>query len=228
MAVLVGHAISRLVFGVLGQTPTDRAWGYVIALLISSGIAGGCSGIRSLVKQRRLRGLATVLSGTASGALIGFFYAGTSTKVLMDWLHAWFSLGENPTQNYPQAAIAGAVVGGLGVGIACLQCQSATLKIAVSMAGALAAYGFTFLIGAMAIAVLNTRHLDWGMALSLVSLIYLWLTVKSLAIALQQIKHAPGTLFRQANLTAARFAGARLTHTDFSGAIGALIIGRIL
>jgi hypothetical protein len=207
--LIIGHATSRLFFGVLGQTPADKVWNYVIALYISWGIAGISAGIRGLLKPLAQRWM-QILSGTASGALAGFFYGGTLADLLQPDL---------PNSAAARWAIWGAVAGGLLVGsLACCWLTS-SLAVMISIAGAIAAYGFALLVGTTAIAFLNTGHAA-GWLLLLLLWVFLWLTLNAFAIALYEIRHAPGTQFRGANVSQTRFSRAQLQQGDFSGAIG--------
>ena len=81
-------------------------------------------------------------------------------------------------------------------------------------------YGAAFLTGATAIGFLSTSHFPGGILLSCFALVLLWLTLQSLTLTFYQIRQAPGTLFRHANLTNARFDAASLNHADFFDAQG--------
>lgn len=200
--LLQGHAVSNLVSGSMGQAPGDKAWNYVIVLGVSLAIAGGFSWSRG-GGGIPFMGRAALLSSVASGAVAGFFYAG-------------IAMGKQP-----QWAITGAVLGGLMAGVlGLLWGKRTSITLASCMAGAICAYGFFFLVGMTGLSFLNIQ--DWrdGILFMLLSLIYLGLTVRSLAIALHTLRHAPGTRFTQANLTDAQFTDARLPQTDFSQAIG--------
>ncbi|MBF2025342.1 MAG: hypothetical protein IGS48_01060 [Oscillatoriales cyanobacterium C42_A2020_001] len=159
--LLAGHAVSHLIFGSLGQTPSDKAWNYAIALAISLGVGGAAAGVRSRLHPPFNR-IATILAGAASGAVVGFYYAGVMT-------------GKDP-----RWAIAGAVLGGLLLGGLGIESKSGWMEIVIRVAGAIAAYGCAFLIGATALTLLNVGYLPIGFLLSLVSLLYLWLTLNSI------------------------------------------------
>ncbi len=198
-----GHAISRLVFGALGQTPGDRAWGYALALYSSLCAAGISSGLRIMVPPRStVDRAAFALSAILSAAISGFYYAGSV-------------MGKDP-----QWAIAGAGVSSLFTGLLLTRWRGTSGMIAATMARAVMGYGAAFLTGTTAIAFLSTQHSASGILLSGLTLILLWLTLQSLKRVCHQIRQAPGTLFRRANLTHARFDNAPLNHTDFSNAQG--------
>jgi hypothetical protein len=201
MALLMGHAVSQMVFGAMGQTPAEPAWSYVVALYISLGIAGSI-GLYPL-KPAVIGKLLPLLSVTASGALLGFFYGGSATK------------------NNPQVAIVAAIIGTLLAPGSTLRWR--TGKIAFTSAATVAAYGFAFLMGTTVLAYLVAFRLLEGFSLGLVTLAYLWLTLKALILAVHQIRQFPGTCFRSANLTDASFVDVDLRQADFKGAIGSRV-----
>jgi uncharacterized protein YjbI with pentapeptide repeats len=196
-ALLMGHAVSQMVFGAMGQTPAEPAWNYVVALYISLGIAGTIGFVP--LKPPSIRKLLQLLAATASGALLGFFYGGSTT-------------GDNP-----QVAVAAALAGGLAANFS-LRWRAG--RMALTIAAAVAAYGFAFLMGTTALAYLAALRPLAGFSLSLLTLIYLWLTLKAFVLASAEIRQFPGTSFRAADLTHASFANVDLKHADFKGGIG--------
>ena len=201
--LLTGHAVSRLVFGVLGQTPSDRAWGYVFALYISLCVAGVSSGLRIILSFRsKVNRAAFVLSASIAAAVNGFYYAGSVME------------------KNPQWAIAGAIISGVVTGLMLARWRGVSGAIAANMAVAVMGYGAAFLTGVTAIGFLSTRHFSEGILLSCFTLALLWLTLQSLKLTFYQIQQTPGTLFCHANLTNARFDAASLNHTNFSNAQG--------
>lgn len=205
--IIMGHAISHLVFGSLGQTPADKAWNYVIALVFSLAIAGACSSLSTFIRSSRCKRIAIVLSGVTSGALAGFFYAGVAA-------------GKSP-----QWAIAGAISGSLLSGIVTTAWQRTTSTVIVTMSGAIAAYGFAFLTGTLSLSLFNLAHLKQeylvpGLLVGGLSLFYLGLTLNAVSTTIKKIQQAPGTSFRRANLTNAHFNNTRFTQTDFTHATG--------
>jgi hypothetical protein len=202
-AWLSANAFSQMLFGVLGRTPAESGWSFVIALGASLAISGGFSGIRAFTGTTSFaRRVATIVSGAASGALLGFFYAGISTN------------------NNPQFAIAGAVLGGVVMAFVSFKFRTVLVAVAIAIAGAASGYGFAFFSGATAIAHFSVQSLGWGVVWGVLSLGYIGLTMNSLTLAIQDIKTASGTSFRGADLTNATFDGAKLQSTDFSGAVG--------
>ncbi|MBW4622857.1 MAG: hypothetical protein KME17_26295 [Cyanosarcina radialis HA8281-LM2] len=112
-----------------------------------------------------------------SGALLGFFYGGSSTG------------------NNSQIAIASAVIGGSVSAILIARSFSKNtsngkkrlIVIAAAVAETVLVYGFAFLAGAMAIALLSGQHLVWGTIWGMISLGSLRLTIDSLMLAVKEI-----------------------------------------
>ncbi len=208
VAVVVGllavDAYSQMIFGVLGRTSAEPAWSYVIALYVSLAIAGTFCAARVLTGSKLIaEQVATIVSGAASGALLGFFYGGSTTN------------------NNPQMAIAGAVIGGLVMAIAIsFRVSSRFISVGVAVAGAVAGYGFAFLVGTTAIAYSSAQKLVWAVIWGSLSIVYIGLTMTSLTLAVKEITEASGTSFRGADLTNARFDAGILQNADFRGAIG--------
>lgn len=205
VAVVAINAVIRTIFGALGRTPAESAWSFVLALYSSLGIAGVCSGVRVIIStQSIIWRIATTLSAAASGALLSFFYAGSSTD------------------NNPKIAIAAAVLGGIVMAVASFLFRRGLLPVAVSIAGAVTGYGFAFLIGTIASACFSTQNWILGILWGSLSIAYLWLTMNSLILGIQQIRETGRTSFKGADLTNAKFESARLENADFRSAIGYL------
>lgn len=205
VAVVAINAVIRMIFGALGRTPAEPAWSFVFALYTSLGIAGVCSGLRVIIStQSIIWRIATTLSGAASGALLSFFYAGSSTD------------------NNPKIAIAAAVVGGIVMAVISLLFRRGLVAVVVSTAGAVTGYGFAFFIGTLAIACFSTQNWILGILWASLSITYLWLTMNSLILGIQEIRQTGRTSFKGADLTNAKFEGARLDNAEFRGAIGYL------
>ncbi|HAA32761.1 MAG TPA: low-complexity protein [Cyanobacteria bacterium UBA8553] len=152
VAVLTADALSRMIFGSLGRTLEQPAGSYILALGISMAIAGGLCACRVMTGTKSMVGrVAMIVSGTASGALLGFFYGGSTTN------------------NNPQIAIATAVIVAVVMAIATFRFQRGLVAVAVAVAGAVAGYGFAFLVGAIAIAFLSVQQLVWGLIWSILS-----------------------------------------------------------
>ncbi|MEM9925761.1 MAG: pentapeptide repeat-containing protein [Cyanobacteria bacterium P01_D01_bin.50] len=202
--IIVFHAVSQMIFGVIERTPQSPIWSYALALSISLGLAGitcvtmGAARDKSFLKQ-----IAIILSGATSGAILGFFYGGTAAG------------GKNP-----QVAIASAVIGALIMAVTSFYFEKGFIPIILSVSGTVASYGFAFLIGTRAIAFLSTQNLIWGFCLSFLSLIYIGLTLIALCYSIKKITTYSVTSFRASDLTNANFKNAKLGLSDFTGSIG--------
>ncbi|MGB6295357.1 MAG: pentapeptide repeat-containing protein [Rivularia sp. (in: cyanobacteria)] len=125
--IIVFHAVSQMIFGVIERTPESPVWVYGIALSISLAIAGIASAAMSLAKRKSIyKRIITILSGATSGAILGFFYGGTAAG------------GKNP-----QVAIASAVIGALIMAISSfyLKKEKGLIPISLSVAGTIYSYG---------------------------------------------------------------------------------------
>ncbi|MDX2231950.1 MAG: pentapeptide repeat-containing protein [Leptolyngbyaceae cyanobacterium bins.349] len=198
--LLVGQAISNLVAGSLGQTPTDKAWNFVLVLVLALAIAGGGAALRSRLPAM-FQPVAVWLSAIAVGAVVGFYYAGVLAE-------------KNPTW-----AIAGGVMGGLMMMVGCTRRWGIISQICWRLSCALSAYGFAFLMGATAFACLNVGYLLPGVLLGVLTVGSLWWTWQGLLATAQTIQQAPGTSFREANLTEAKFSWP-CPYADFTNAVG--------
>lgn len=197
-SLISGHAISNLVFGSLGQTPADKAWNYVVALVISLSLAGAMPGFAQ-VPQPRLRRLGLGLAAIAGGAVMGFFYIGVA-------------FGKQPTW-----AIVGSVGGGLGLGLLWFTGHLLS-RIVSQVISAIAAYGVAFLLGTVAISFVSLNNLGDGLLLGTIALFYLGCTYNLLFTLRRTLAH-PGTGFRHAILTHVQFTPAQLAHADLTGAV---------
>ncbi|MEO1374246.1 MAG: pentapeptide repeat-containing protein [Cyanobacteria bacterium J06635_10] len=203
-AIIVFHAVSQMIFGVIERTPESPIWSYAVALSISLGLAGiTCVTMRAAREKSFLKRIATILSGVTSGAILGFFYGGTAAG------------GKNP-----QLAIVSAVIGALIMAATSFYFKRGFIPIILSVSGTVASYGFAFLIGTRAIAFLSTQNLIWGFCLSFLSLIYIGLTLITLCYSIKKITTYLVTSFRASDLTNANFKNAKLGLSDFTGSIG--------
>lgn len=181
------HAISQMLFGVLEITAEAPTYPYLIVLmlfLVSAGLS--CAAIR--VRGRASLSL-KLIAGLTTSAVLGFFYGGT-------WM------GDNP-----QAAISAAVVlGGLGA-IVSTMTRSPLITMAICTVGGCAAYGVLFFAGARATSLLSLQQVWAGGIWSLLSLLFLGLTLKIIAILLAALQDFAHTSWRGADLTDATFNG---------------------
>ncbi len=191
------HAMSQMLFAVMGLTPDDDLWKYVLALIISLAIAVIFAAMRHWLEHRRI---ATILSGAASSALLGFYYGGVFSNKNLQIAAITAAI----------SAIIIAVFSYLGSGL---------VAIAVSVAGCIASYGLTFFVGVWAIIHLSGQSWLWGISLSLLTLILMAIALVNLLLAYREISHFRITSFRGANLTNTNFEGVNLSHANTSGAI---------
>ena len=204
IALLSIQAVLDSGFGGVGKTPGDRGWSFVVALLVTLSLAGMGAGLKALASGR-LGWVAGAISGIASGAFLGFYYAGIATD------------------KNPQIAVVGAVLGGVLMVPATGKFGNRVwLQLVVAVAGAIFGYGFALLMGVRALAYANVGEVVNTTIFGLACLLYLGFTLESGAFALRLLTTSPGTSFAKADLTDARFDGAKLDRTDFSQAKGTL------
>ncbi|MBD2058644.1 pentapeptide repeat-containing protein [Oculatella sp. FACHB-28] len=203
LAGLAIHAFSRMVFGVLGRTAAEPTWTYVIALHVSLGLAGAGAAVLNLEGLKpSVQRLLMFISGSASGALLGFFYGGSIAD------------------KNPQVATVAAAIASLSVAFLTLKVKHQALVVAIATVGSVAAYGFAFLAAATTSAFLSTQHILMGLIWSALSLGYVVITLSASVASLKAARRAFRTSFKNADLTNANFIGAKLHNVDFSGAIG--------
>ena len=170
IAAIFADVVSRLIFASLGQTPAEPAWNYVLVLYLCLGVAATGVAIQARSQlPSPIACLMRMVAGAAIWALIGFYYGGSLTDNNPRW-----AIG---------VALAGVVLAALFYG------RFATRMAAVSLAvtGAIAAYGFTFVIWSWASAFLSTHHFFWGISLTLLTLVYLGVTVWNLILVARAV-----------------------------------------
>jgi len=186
--LVVGDVLTRLILAAQGQVPGSRSWPLVLLLYGVLSAAGFASAIASKQPKTSKAGrLARTISAILSGALLGFFYAGTATN------------------NNSQAAIAGMAIGGVLMFFVSSPIRSQFAQVAIVSAGSVATYAAAFLFSATASAFLSTHKLFWGMCFGLLSLLYLWFAIVSFSAIVREIGNAEGTSFRGANLADTKF-----------------------
>lgn len=195
ICLLVADVVTRLILSTQGQLPGSRSWPFVLLLygvLSAAGIAGAIACTqRQTSKMGRLAG---TVSAILSGALLGFFYAGTATN------------------NNSQAALAGMAVGGVLMFFVSSRMRRRFAKVAIVAAGSVATYGAAFLLSATASAFLSTHKLFLGKCFGLLSLLYLWFSFVSFSAIVREIANVDGTSFRGANLAEAKFDRTDISH----------------
>ncbi|MEG4318267.1 MULTISPECIES: pentapeptide repeat-containing protein [unclassified Microcoleus] len=195
ICVIVGDVVTRLILSTQGQVPDSRSWPFVLLLygvLSAAGMAGAIA--RQQQPTSKIGRLAGTVSAILSGALLGFFYAGTATN------------------NNSQAALAGMAIGGVLMFFVSSRIRRQVAKIAIVAAGSVATYGGAFLLSATASAFLNTQKLLLGTCFAFLSLLYLWFAFVSFSAIVREIANTEGTSFRGANLTGAKFDRTKILH----------------
>jgi uncharacterized protein YjbI with pentapeptide repeats len=201
-ALALAYGLAQMIFAALGQTPEQPTWISVVMLHIFSGVAGAGSASGALLGWLSRAGWAGMyLSGVCSAALTGFFYVGSYFDQSLE------------------AAIAGAVAGAILTAILGLTVRR-QIGILFPAMGAVAAYGFSFLMWTTAIAHLNAAQYVWGFCLGALSLVYVGFVICSLRGIGHGISQLMGTSFRGADITNAQFDQANLGKADFSGVRG--------
>ncbi len=202
-AIIAFQAISQMSFGVLGRTPEESAWSYTVALFVSLGIAGIFAAIRGMIHRNEiLQRIATTLLGATSGALLGFYYGGSSQN------------------NNPQIAVMSSAIACLIMAIISFYITKPYMRVTVAALGFIAAYGFAFLIWSLAVAYLSTQNLILASILSIFALSAIVLTMFCLKLAIQEITTPRITSFRYADLTNAKLDNINLKKADFTNAKG--------
>lgn len=193
---LACHAISQMLFGVLGTTGEDPAFPYLWALLVCLSSAGGsCATLnRSGHPFRVLKAIA----GLTTSALLGFFYGG----VLMD--------------NDPQGAAITAGIAAVAGAIISLIARTRLVTIAISTVGGCAAYGLCFFCGTRASSLLSVHHVWAGGYWGLLALFCLGVTLRIIAILLAAVQDFAHTSWRGANLSQATFANIQINEKQMS------------
>ena len=165
IALFTGHAISSLIFSVLGLSPNSPKWGLVIILSSFLALAGAAVGLQSLASlNNRLQRLTGLVKGATSISILGFY-----------------SVGQLSGQQAPWAitgAVAGLIIGG-GLGFWTAHRQGFE-QIAISLISSLCAYGVAFGLSCWTLAAIDVQQ--WGLAwgLGLLTGFYLWLTQRAL------------------------------------------------
>ncbi|MFB2771729.1 pentapeptide repeat-containing protein [Pelatocladus sp. BLCC-F211] len=204
VAIATFHAISQILFNVLGVTPEEPGWFYTIIFFSILGIVTVASAVRVISDTKLLiKRIATTVSGSVLSALLALFYRGITT------IH-----------NHPQVGIKTLILSAMITGFLGFYFPRGLVSVAVGVAGTVAAYGFAFLLAAMAFAYLSTLHLVWGLVWGSLCVGAIALVMFSLIHNVKEITSCFATSFRGADLTNANFENAKLGNTDFSKALG--------
>lgn len=157
IALFTFHAVSSLVFSVLGLAPSSTQWGLVLTLGGFLAVAGAAVGLQPF--QRLPRRLTGLISGASSVAILGFYSFGQLSGQETTW------------------AITGAVVGLLVGGSLGFWTARGP---AIALISSLCAYGAAFGLGTWTLAAISVER--WGLAvgLGLLTVSYLWFTQRGL------------------------------------------------
>jgi hypothetical protein len=146
IAILSFHAASQSSFGILGRTPEDSEWSYLVALfVIFSVTAIALATSIQTTKYPELSRIMKTISAASSGTWVGFYYGGL------------LSGSKNP-----EVAIGGAVIGTLVMAITSFYIRNKLMTIAIAIVGLMATYGLAFLCSSATFAFLSTNNLLWG------------------------------------------------------------------
>lgn len=161
IALFTFHAISSLVFSVLGLAPSHPEWGLLLTLGSFLMVAGAAVGLQTLnILPQRLMGL---VSAGASVALLGFYSWGQLSGKQSTW------------------AITGAIIGlllGSGLGVWSAN-KRGFWRIAIALMSTLCAYGAVFGLGSWAMAAADVQYWGWALGLGGLTCLYLWFTQRA-------------------------------------------------
>ncbi|NET38988.1 MAG: pentapeptide repeat-containing protein [Cyanothece sp. SIO1E1] len=208
-AVVTANAVSQIIFGILAITPHTSSWIYVVVLRIGLAIAGAAASRqcwqtklpRKFSRNRLIEPVARGLSAAISAALLGAFYGSSATD-----------------NNLLATAVITVALGGTWT-IVHMQARSGVVAIATTAAGAIMAYGFTFLAGITAGACLQAHKLAVGVIWGGISLVYIQLSLRAIAASIQAIRQNSGTAFSGADLTDAKFEGVQVGNANFADSL---------
>lgn len=173
IAISTIHAITTLLFNVLGLSPSSNNW--FAAPLLGGFLACGSTAValQSWIWQQPFHRFLGTASGVAAGSVVGFFLASELAS----------QLGK---QNWTLAGI-GLVAGGLLLGLIAQgvyrrQPRYSLWAQAIALISGLCGYGFAFGLAAWALAAFDTQR--WGLAVSLggLSILYLFSVRRSLVV----------------------------------------------
>jgi uncharacterized protein YjbI with pentapeptide repeats len=188
ICLVCGDTITRLILGTQGEVPNSQSWSFVMLLYGVLSIGGFASAMGNIHnKNSKYGGFTSTVSAIISGALLGFFYAGSATD------------------NNSQAALAGMAIGGLSMFFVSRRIRAQFAIVAIAAAGSVTTYGAAFLLSATASAFLSIHKVFWGTFFSILALVYLWFALVSFSATIREIKNTVGTSFRGANLTNTKF-----------------------
>jgi len=176
IAAYAFHALSSLLFSVIGLAPSSPAWN--LALLLGSilAVSGIAVGLQTFPLHLWLRQIAGVISGATSGALLGFYALGQFSGQQATW------------------AFVGAAIGGIGGGSLALWAYGSRKVgawrrfggLAIAISSSLCSYSMAFGLGTWMFAAINTARWGLSMPLALATVLYLWMTQRALVWVYRQ------------------------------------------
>ena len=175
-AVYTFHAVSSLMFSVLGLAPNSPTWNLALLLGGMLAVSGIAISLQTFRLPLRLRQIAGIVSGASSGAVLGFYTVGQLT-------------GQSAQGAFLGAAAGGAVLGSVALwayGSSKVGGWRRLGGLVIALASSLCTYGFAFGLGTWMFAALSTAR--WGLAVpfTLLTGLYLWLTQRVLVWAYRQ------------------------------------------
>lgn len=171
VAILSFHAISQMIFGVLGRTWEDPAWPYTVALFMSLLANSIALAIGQLTAKTSLTSkIALSVSAAMSGACMGIYYGGLLAG----------------DRNPPIGGIVAVIIAVLMV-IASFDGRKRLTRIAIIVMGIVATYGIAFLGASAAFAFLSANNFLWGSMWGLFCLGAIALTMRSIDLLCREI-----------------------------------------
>ncbi|MEL6136741.1 MAG: hypothetical protein AAFR42_04945 [Cyanobacteria bacterium J06628_6] len=176
VAVYTFHAISTLIFAILGLAPSSPTWNLALLLGGMLAVSGLAISLQTFKLPLRVRQVAGVASGSASGAVLGFYTVGQLS-------------GQQALWAFSGAAAGGAIVGSLALwayGSKVVGQWRRFCGLAIAISSSLCTYGFAFGLGTWMFSALSTGR--WGLAILFTAAtgLYLWLTQRVLAWVYRQ------------------------------------------
>ena len=169
IALFSFHAISSLVFAVIGLAPSSAKWSLAPLLGGFLTVAGAAIGLHSFKRfPKRLTGS---ISGASSLAIIGFYSFGQLSD-------------QDPVMAFTGAAVGGVIGAGLGFWSAR---RSGFWPSAIALCASLCAYGAAFGFSTWVFAAITVGRWEIAIPLGILTGLYLWFTRRALALAYRQL-----------------------------------------
>ncbi|MEO0542020.1 MAG: hypothetical protein AAFZ80_14315, partial [Cyanobacteria bacterium P01_A01_bin.105] len=169
-------AVSSLLFSVVGLAPSSPTWNLALLLGGMLAVSGGGISLQTFRLPLRLRQVAGILSGAASGAVLGFYTLGQLSGQVMQWALVGAASG---------GALGGCLAlwayGGVKVGAWRRACG-----LAIAISSSLCTYGIAFGLGTWMFAAISTARWELAIPLAMATGLYLWLTQRVLTWVYRQ------------------------------------------